>query len=114
MHDLALKAADILAEEGYEAEVIDLVTISPMDKETIRRSTAKTGRAVIVEEGTITGGVGAEISSVIMENSFFSLEAPPIRVASPDIPIPYSPTLENATLPDVNRIVKAAMEGLRY
>ncbi|MCE1247952.1 MAG: alpha-ketoacid dehydrogenase subunit beta [Firmicutes bacterium] len=114
MHDFALEAASKLSGEGYEAEVTDLITISPMDKESIRRSAAKTGRVVIVEEGTVTGGVGAEISAVVMENSFFSLEAPPVRVASPDIPIPYSPTLENAALPDVGRIVRAAMETLKY
>ena len=103
---------EILKREGYEAEVIDLRTLAPLDKDTIIKSVAKTGRVVIVEEGTLTGGVGAEISSIITENSFFDLDAPPLRVASLDLPIPYSPKLEEAVLPNTKKVLNAIFKIL--
>lgn len=114
MLDLCLETADLLEGEGYSPEVIDLRTLNPLDVDTIKASVEKTGRAVVVEEGTLTGGVGAEICSIIMENAFFSLEAPPKRVAALDLPIPYSPELEATVLPGIDRIKEAAMETLGY
>ncbi len=114
MLDLCLETADILEKEGYNPEVIDLRTLNPLDVDTIKASVEKTGRAIVVEEGTLTAGVGAEICSVIMENAFFSLVAPPKRVAALDLPIPYSPDLETNVLPGVERIKEAALETLNY
>lgn len=107
MLDLCREAAGELNDEGYSPEVIDLRTLSPIDRNTIRESVEKTGRVTVVEEGTLTGGVGAEICSIISSEAFFSLEAPPARVAALDLPIPYSPPLEAAVLPGVKRIKQA-------
>jgi len=112
--NMCIEAANYLENEGYKLEVIDLRSLNPLDKEAITRSLEKTGRAVVVEEGTLTGGVGAEICSVIMENAFFSLEAPPERVAAMDLPIPYSPVLESEVLPGVEDIVEASLRALGY
>ena len=114
MLDFSLEAAKQLEDEGFNAEVIDLRTLAPLDKITIQKSVEKTGKVVVVEEGTLTAGVGAEISSIIMETAFFSLEAPPRRVAALDLPIPYSPKLEASVLPDINKIKEAAYELLEY
>ena len=103
----ATKAAQALAEEGIECEVIDLRTISPLDMQTIINSLEKTGRLVIVEEGYKSFGVGAEISARIMEEAFDLLEAPVARVGSLDTPIPFSPVLEKAAIPDAEKIVGA-------
>lgn len=110
--DMCIEAADYLENEGYNPEVIDLRSLNPLDKETITQSLEKTGRAVVVEEGTLTGGVGAEICSVIMENAFFSLQSPPERVAAMDVPVPYSPVLEAKVLPCVGDIVEASLRSL--
>src|SRR5690606_2868809 len=85
----ALKAAEELAKEGIEAEVIDLRTLRPMDTETFIESVKKTGRAVTVEEGWKQSGVGAEIAACIMEQAFDYLDAPVARVAAQDVPLPY-------------------------
>jgi pyruvate dehydrogenase E1 component beta subunit len=104
----ALAAAATLAAEGIEAEVLDVRSLAPLDFETIGASVCKTGRVIIVEEGPKTGGVGAELAAGIMERFNESLVAPVSRVASPDVPVPFSPILENAYRPDVPRIVNAA------
>lgn len=103
----ALGAARTLAAEGIDAEVIDVRSLSPIDYETIGRSVRATGRVVIVEEGPKTGGVSAEIAAGIMERFGDSLMAPVVRVASPDVPVPFSPVLENAYRPDEARIADA-------
>ena len=108
MAHFAAQAAEQLAKEGIEAEVIDVRSLSPIDYATIGASIRKTGRVVIVEEGPKTGGVSAEIAAGIMEHCGESLQAPVVRVASPDVPVPFSPILENAYRPDVARIVAAA------
>ena len=108
MTHYAMAAATILAAEGIEAEVIDVRSLSPIDYATIGASLRKTGRVVIVEEGPKTGGVSAEIAAGIMEHCADSLMAPVVRVASPDVPVPFTPILENAYRPDVSRIVEAA------
>jgi pyruvate dehydrogenase E1 component beta subunit len=104
----ALKAADELAKEGIEAEVIDLRTLRPMDTETIVASVKKTGRAVTVEEGWQQSGVGAEIAARIMERAFDYLDAPVARVSGKDVPMPYAANLEKLALPNVAEVVAAA------
>jgi len=104
----ALNAADELAKEGIEAEVIDLRTLRPMDTETIISSVKKTSRAVVVEEGWQQSGVGAEIAARIMENAFDYLDAPVARVSGKDVPMPYAANLEKLALPTVAEVVAAA------
>ena len=103
----AMKAADELAKEGIEAEVIDLRTLKPMDTETIIESVKKTGRAVTVEEGWQQNGVGAEIAARIMEKAFDYLDAPVTRVSAKDVPMPYAANLEKLALPSVAEVVEA-------
>jgi len=104
----ALKAAEELAKEGIEAEVIDLRTLRPMDTDTIVASVKKTGRAVTVEEGWQQNGVGAEISARIMQHAFDYLDAPVARVSGKDVPMPYAANLEKLALPSVAEVVEAA------
>ena len=104
----ALHAADELAKEGIEAEVIDLRTLRPLDTETIINSVKKTGRAVAVEEGWQQSGVGAEIAARIMEQAFDYLDAPVARVSGKDVPMPYAANLEKLALPSVAEVVAAA------
>jgi pyruvate dehydrogenase E1 component beta subunit len=104
----ALKAAEELANEGIEAEVIDLRTLRPMDTDTIVASVKKTGRAVTVEEGWQQNGVGAEIAARIMEHAFDYLDAPVTRVSGKDVPMPYAANLEKLALPSVAEVVAAA------
>jgi pyruvate dehydrogenase E1 component beta subunit len=104
----ALKAADELAKEGIEAEVIDLRTLRPMDTETIIASVKKTGRAVTVEEGWQQSGVGAEVAARIMEHAFDYLDAPVLRVSGKDVPMPYAANLEKLALPSAAEVVQAA------
>jgi pyruvate dehydrogenase E1 component beta subunit len=104
----ALKAADELAKEGIEAEVIDLRTLRPLDTDTIIASVKKTGRAVAVEEGWQQSGVGAEIAARIMEHAFDYLDAPVARVSGKDVPMPYAANLEKLALPSAADVVAAA------
>jgi pyruvate dehydrogenase E1 component beta subunit len=104
----ALKAADELAKEGIEAEVIDVRTLRPLDTDTIIASVKKTGRAVTVEEGWQQCGVGAEIAARIMEHAFDYLDAPVARVSGKDVPMPYAANLEKLALPSVAEVVEAA------
>jgi pyruvate dehydrogenase E1 component beta subunit len=108
----ALKAADELAKEGISAEVIDLRTLRPLDRETIKASIARTHHAVVVNEGWRFCGYAAELSATIMESCFDDLDAPVERVATHDIPIPYSEPLESTVLPDANKIAAAARRAL--
>jgi pyruvate dehydrogenase E1 component beta subunit len=104
----ALKAAEELAKEGIEAEVIDLRTLRPLDTDTIVASVKKTGRAVTVEEGWQQNGVGAEIAARLMEHAFDYLDAPVLRVSGKDVPMPYAANLEKLALPSVAEVVAAA------
>jgi len=104
----ALKAADELAKEGIEAEVIDLRTLRPMDTDTLVTSVKKTGRAVTVEEGWQQNGVGAEIVARLMEHAFDYLDAPVMRVSGKDVPMPYAANLEKLALPSAAEVVEAA------
>jgi len=107
---MALQAAEDLAPHGIDAEVIDLRSLVPLDTETIVGSVRKTGRLVCVEEGTRTGGVGAEIAARVAEHAYEYLDAPIRRIAAPDIPIPFSPPLEQAALPTREVIVRTVRE----
>ncbi len=102
------KAADELARDGIDTEVIDLRTIRPMDSETIVQSVKKTGRCVTVEEGWPQSGVGAEIAARLMEQAFDYLDAPVIRICGKDVPMPYAANLEKLALPSVEEVVAAA------
>ncbi|MGB9411571.1 MAG: pyruvate dehydrogenase complex E1 component subunit beta [Pseudolabrys sp.] len=104
----ALKAAEKLASEGIDAEVIDLRTLKPMDTDTIVASVQKTARLVTVEEGWQQSGVGAEIAARVMERAFDYLDAPVARVSGKDVPMPYAANLEKLALPSVVEVVKAA------
>ena len=108
MVERALKAAEKLAEEGIEAEVIDLRTIRPLDVETIVESVKKTNRIVSVEEGWPQSGMGAEIAALMMEQAFDWLDAPVVRVHGKDVPMPYAANLEHLAVPQVDDIVAAA------
>jgi pyruvate dehydrogenase E1 component beta subunit len=104
----SLKAAEELAKEGIEAELIDLRTIRPMDTESIVASVKKTGRAVVVEEGWQQSGVGAEVAARIMAHAFDYLDAPVARVSGKDVPMPYAANLEKLALPSAAEVVEAA------
>lgn len=106
----ALDAAERLAQEGIDAEVIDLRSIRPLDEDTILRSVAKTNRAVVVEECWPRAGIGADISAIIMEKAFDDLDAPVRRVSQKDVPLAYAANLEKLSLPQVEDIVAAAKE----
>lgn len=109
-----LDAADELAQQGIEAEVIDLRSLRPLDDATIMASVAKTRRAVIIDEGWRSGSLAAEISARIMEKVFWTLDAPVGRVCSEEVPIPYPKHLEDAAIPQVEKIVKAAKATLGH
>jgi 2-oxoisovalerate dehydrogenase E1 component len=102
----ALEAAEMLAQEGIDAEVIDLRVLRPLDDETIRASVAKTHRVLIVDEGWRSGSIAAEISARIMEQAFYELDAPVERLCSAEVPMPYAKHLEEAALPQVAAIVE--------
>ncbi len=107
----ALAAAEALAAEGVSAEVIDLRTIVPFDKEAVLESVAKTNRLVIVHEAVRTAGFGAEVAAVVAGEGLDLLDAPIVRVTAPDTPVPFSPVLEDAYLPNADKI-KAAVLSL--
>ena len=104
----AMEAAELLAQEGIEAEIIDLRSIRPLDVETIIASVKKTNRVVSAEEGWAFSGIGAEISATIMEQAFDYLDAPVSRVAAVDVPLPYAANLEKLALPQAANIVQSA------
>jgi pyruvate/2-oxoglutarate/acetoin dehydrogenase E1 component len=108
----AMQAAESLAADGIEAEVIDVRSLSPIDYKTIGQSVRRTGHVVIVEEGPKTGGVGGEISAGIVERFGKYLRAPIVRVASADVPVPFSPVLENAYRPDAQKIIQGVRQVL--
>jgi len=104
----ALSAADQLSESGISVEVVDPRTLLPLDKETLLKSAAKTGRVIVADGGYRSYGVTAEIASVIMEDAFYHLQAPIIRIGAADVPVPFSKPLEDATIPTAKHIVEAA------
>ena len=112
MIQTTLEAADKLAEEGIEAEVIDLRTLRPLDMQPIIESVRKTNRLVVIEEGWRSFGIGAEISSTVAELAFDHLDAPIRRVAQAEVPLPYNKRLEQLALPQVGDVIKAAKDVL--
>lgn len=114
MMNAARDAAEQLAKEGIEAEVIDLRTIIPLDKKTIIESVKKTGKLVIMHEATHSMGFGAEVAAMIAEEAFGYLKAPIQRVTAPDCPSPFCPVLEKAYLPNADKCVAAVHECLNY
>lgn len=111
----SLAAAQALQKQhGLSAEVIDLRTLAPLDMATVEQSVMHTGRAVVVEEGWLTGGVGAEIAARIMEKCFDHLHAPVWRVAAADVPVPCAYSLERAATPDWEKIAKAVLNTMAY
>jgi pyruvate dehydrogenase E1 component beta subunit len=112
MLEVSMKAADQLAAEGVEAEIIDLRTLRPLDMAPVIESFKKTNRAVVVEEGWRTYGVGAEVAARIYEEAFDYLDAPVGRVAQKEVPLPYNRTLEQLALPQVEDVIKAVKEVL--
>jgi pyruvate/2-oxoglutarate/acetoin dehydrogenase E1 component len=103
-----LQAAEELAREGIDAEVVDLRTLRPLDTATLIGSVARTHRAVIIDEGWRTGSISAEIMARIMENAFYELDAPVARVCSSEVPMPYPKHLEDAAIPQAPGIISAA------
>jgi len=114
MVEEALKAAEALAEHGVAAEVLDLRSLAPLDDAAIGATVEKTGRAVVIEEGPLTGGIGAEVVARVLETSFDYVQAPPKRVAAMDVPVPASRVLEQAVIPDYRMIAEAAAEVVAY
>lgn len=110
----ALEAAKTLAEQGVQAEVVDLRSLAPLDRGTILESVAKTSRVLLLHEATLTGGIGGELAAIISEHAFEYLDAPVVRVASVDAPVPYAPALETAFLPSVTKVVAAARRLVEY
>jgi acetoin:2,6-dichlorophenolindophenol oxidoreductase subunit beta len=100
-----MEAAVLLSDRGIHCEVIDLRTIKPLDMETVLDSVKKTGRLVVIQEGVLTGGIGAEIAATVAEKAFAALKAPIRRVAAPDTPVPFSPVLEEFYTPSVENIL---------
>lgn len=112
MVHLALRAAEVLEKQGVNVEVVDPRTLTPLDKQAIIRSVKKTGRIVIVSEDCKTAGVSAEIAASVAEEALDYLDAPIKRLAEPDTPIPFSPTLEQYVIPNEKSIVRAVKEVL--
>jgi len=112
MLEISLKAAEELSKEGIDVEVVDLRTLRPLDMEPVIESVKKTNRAVVVEEGWKSYGVGAEVASRIYEQAFDYLDAPVQRVAQVEVPLPYNRTLEQMAIPQVSDVVRAVKEVL--
>jgi pyruvate dehydrogenase E1 component beta subunit len=104
---LAIEAAERLAEDGIEAEIIDLRTLRPLDMETVIESVKKTNRIVSVEQGWPVCSIGAEIASQIVEQAFDYLDAPPVKVTGKDVPMPYAANLEKLALPGIEDVMEA-------
>jgi pyruvate/2-oxoglutarate/acetoin dehydrogenase E1 component len=114
MMHTSLEAAEALAKEGIEAEVIDLRTLLPLDEDTILQSVKKTNKCLVVHEDTKTGGIAGEIAAILAEKAFHDMDGPLVRVTSLDTPVPYAPTLEEAFLPNATKVFTAAKELARF
>ena len=107
---LCLDAAKRLEKDGISAEVIDLRSLKPLDRETIRRSVEKTHRMLVAEEDEAANGVGSEIISIVIEECFFALDAQPVRIHAADVPVPYAENLEKAAIPNVEDVYRGALK----
>ena len=110
MMKIAYTAADELAKEGIEAEVIDLRSVRPIDYDTLIESVKKTNRMVVIEEAWPLASISGELAYIVQRRAFDHLDAPVIRITCADVPLPYAPTLIEASLPNVARVVKAVKE----
>jgi len=110
----SLEAAELLAKEGIEAEVVDLRTLLPLDRQTIIESVRRTNKLLVVHEDTRTGGIAGEIAALVTESAFDDLDGPIRRVTALDTPVPFSPPLEEHFLPNAARIAEAARDLARY
>jgi 2-oxoisovalerate dehydrogenase E1 component beta subunit len=111
---VALEAADKLAEEGAQVEVVDLRTLAPLDRETVCQSARKTSKVLLLHEDTRTGGMAGELAASITESMFEYLDGPIVRVTAPDTPVPYSAALEDAFLPNAEKVIEKARWLFRY
>jgi 2-oxoisovalerate dehydrogenase E1 component beta subunit len=114
MLHVALEAAEAAAKDGIDVEVLDLRTLLPLDEEAILASAAKTGKVIVLHEATRTGGPGGEVAALISERAFEYLDAPIVRMAPPDTPVPYSPPLEEYFLPNAEKVLAAARKLAAY
>ena len=114
MVHLALKAAELLAQESIDLEIVDLRTLIPLDKDRVYESVRKTSKAILLHEDNKTGGIGAEIAALLAEDCFDHLDGPVLRIAPPDTPVPFSTPLEEYFLPKVSDIVAAARKLAAY
>ena len=114
MVHVALDAATRLEQDGVGVEVVDLRTLAPLDSETVLASIAKTSKVILLHEASKTGGVGAELAAIISEDGFEYLDGPIVRVASLDTPVPYSPPLEQAFMPNTDKVVAAVKKLVEY
>jgi 2-oxoisovalerate dehydrogenase E1 component beta subunit len=110
----ALDAADVLAKDGVETEVLDIRTILPLDEDAILETVSRTNKVIVLHEACLTGGAGGEIAARIAEKAFDYLDGPVVRVAAKDTPVPYSPPLEEFFLPGVDDVLEAARRLLDY
>ncbi len=108
MVHIALEAAGKLAAEGIDMEVVDLRTLVPLDRDAVIETAKKTSKVILLHEDTLTGGLGGELAGIISEHAFEHLDGPLVRVAAPDTPVPYSSPLEEAFLPNVEKVVEKA------
>jgi 2-oxoisovalerate dehydrogenase E1 component beta subunit len=111
---VALEAAGKLEEEGASVEVVDLRTLLPLDRETVCESVRKTSKVLLLHEDTRTGGMAGELAATIAESVFEYLDAPIVRVTAPDTPVPYSAVLEDAFLPNAEKVIEKARWLFRY
>ncbi len=114
MVHVALEAAGKLVAEGIEMEVVDLRTLVPLDRDAVIETAKKTSKVILLHEDTITGGLGGELAGLISEHAFEHLDGPLVRIAAPDTPVPYSPPLEEAFLPNVEKVIDKARWLHRY
>jgi 2-oxoisovalerate dehydrogenase E1 component beta subunit len=114
MVHVALKAAEQLAEESIHVEVVDLRTLVPLDRDAVLATAKKTNKVILLHEDTLTGGLGGELAGIIGEHAFEYLDGPLVRMAAPDTPVPYSSPLEDAFLPNADRVAQKARWLHRY
>jgi 2-oxoisovalerate dehydrogenase E1 component beta subunit len=114
MVHVALEAAELLAKEGIELEVVDLRTLSPLDREAISQTVQKTNKAILLHEDTRTGGIAGEIAAIINEEAFDDLDGPIVRITAQDSPVPFSPPQEEYFLPKVSDVVREARRLKAY
>jgi pyruvate/2-oxoglutarate/acetoin dehydrogenase E1 component len=114
MLHVALEAAETVSREGISVEVLDLRTLLPLDEEAILATAARTGKVIVLHEATLTGGPGGEVAALVSERAFEYLDAPVVRLAPPDTPVPYSPPLEEAFLPNAPRVANAIRALYEY